>query len=73
MNQPIKTGMSAKGFKKKPVARHWVPPGDKDYQPNPEHYLGSRWTFTLADLEQAQRTEVDVVKLSCFSGSFSWL
>jgi len=26
--------------------------GDKDYQPNPEHYLGSRWTFTLADLEQ---------------------
>jgi hypothetical protein len=26
--------------------------GDKDYEPNPEHYLGSRWTFTLADLEQ---------------------
>lgn len=27
-------------------------PGDKDYIPNLEHYLGNRWTFTLADLEQ---------------------
>ncbi|CAK8991260.1 3'-cyclic-nucleotide 2'-phosphodiesterase/3'-nucleotidase [Durusdinium trenchii] len=26
--------------------------GDRDYEPNPEHYLGSKWTFTLADLEQ---------------------
>lgn len=26
--------------------------GDRDYVPNPEHYLGQLWTFTLSDLEQ---------------------
>lgn len=38
--------------KKVPIVRPLMLKGDKDYEPNPEHYLGSRWTFTLADLEQ---------------------
>ena len=40
-----------------PFAFFGATKGDKDYQPNPEHYLGSRWTFTLADLEQARSGE----------------
>ncbi|CAE7409528.1 unnamed protein product [Symbiodinium pilosum] len=37
--------------------------GDRDYIPNPEHYLGQRWIFTLSDLELELPWESGMVEI----------